>query len=81
MKTPEEFYFEVLNSPEFKDKDLREVRYEAMKRFGLQCWVASTELSSIDETSDTERGHFNRYLQNLYLNQIAKQAQENGDYK
>jgi len=81
MKTPEEIFQELLFEQRgytIIDKRTRLLITEAMKRFGLQCWLASTELPIVGEWS-TETEYFNRYLQNLYLNQIAKQAQENGE--
>ena len=90
MKTPEEIYEEVWSGqlhkftiPKFDDVRVKEIAIECMKRFGFQCWLDSTKTWYEDGCLNerAERKLFNRYLQNLYLNQIAKQAQDDGDYK
>ena len=84
MKTPEQIFDEIDNDPNFIGCHRRIIAIECMKRFGLQCWIDSSDYCAPYLTTfyyDDHKRTFDKWMQNLYLNQIAKQAQENGEYE
>jgi hypothetical protein len=85
MKTPDQIYLDVENDPECDGLSRGMIAIECMKRFGFQCWMACLiDLGDGYEypgQSEIEREYFDDYLKDLYLNEIAKQAQGDGEYK
>ena len=89
MKTPEEIYDEAWNELEFSHSKSKPIALEAMKRFGYQCWIDSAQdfavsLGSRMKREDriiADKPRFKKYLKDLYLNEIAKQAQDDGECK
>ena len=73
MKTPEQIFDEIDDDPGFIGCHRRIVAIECMKRFGLQCWNQGRYKFAPDT--------FPLYLKDLYLNEIAKQAQDDGECK
>jgi predicted Zn-ribbon and HTH transcriptional regulator len=89
MKTPEE----ILKAAQLKEWPHwpgiterltaidREIVIEAMKEFGRQAWIKCAFTFDAADDRATESISYNEWLQSLYLNQIAKDAQERGEYE
>jgi hypothetical protein len=87
MKTPEE----ILRDQYFRDNP-GAIEYNptywhstniiaAMKEFGRQAWIKCAFTFDAADDRATESTSYNEWLQDLYLNQMAKDAQERGDYE
>jgi hypothetical protein len=90
MKTPEEIlrtvkmkeypYFEGIREDDLSPIG-RVLVIEAMKEFGRQVWLRCA--SGFEEAGPVGRESvlYDDYLNDLYLNQIAKDSQERGEYE
>ena len=80
MKTPEEILLDVWEKTGV-EKGWDTIAIEAMKEFGRQAWIKCASGFERSGPDCAESFLYDRYLQDLYLNQIAKDSQERGEYE